>query len=924
MSFEEDIRETASFLQKTTAKKMTPITLAFAAGIVVYITVVLQGLQPPEPMTDALSFAGDWGIFWFWAMFRMAVLFLVFGMGINTLLFEVWSREKNREVARILAWDGDYATMSQEDALTSLLALLDFPHRFVMRFIGHWLIAAPILVFCLRLFYALPFLNLLRITLGAAAILCLMAVMHYFVVKSFYIQQLGPALQKFPSYFERPELGYPRINYRTKILLYILVLVGAITWITTHLSIAGQTRSACYQVDEYVGQRIREIGSNLESSLERNENSAILNSGAIGILGDSKYAYLLDEAGNNLLEKLVPGDGGRRTTFEVPATARSIMDKVPALARPSAGQGGGLFSGLFSQPLVTRITDRVYIAYANQEQYTVTVDPIGRFGRWTLISIQPQTRSVAQLATQMGPILAMFVLALILSLIFAQAMQREMTAPLTRIIDSSKQVESGDLSDPKPVVADDEMGVLAAHHLRMVHSIKNMVRQIGQAAESIETGAAGIAERTEEMAMGSEAQSVAVEETSAIIAQMNQTIASIAESVDTLASSAEESSASIVQMSATNDQVANSSENLSTGVENTTASIQEMSASVRQVAENVKSATGKTAEVAGSMRETREAVKQVDRLAEKTATMSEEVARDSEKGAAAVQSTIRGIEKIKDNSRQAAEVIERLSKRAREIGRILTVIEDVTEETNLLALNAAIIAAQAGEHGKGFAVVADEIKDLAERTQASTAEIADQVLAVQKEARDAVAAVERGEGSIEEGVALSGEAGAALRKIQESAKNSLDMARRISDSTREQSRQVDQVLSFFETMAGMIEQIHAATQDQTRGTEQIMLASEKMKDIAVQVKKATREQAMGSKQITKAIEHITSIATYINNTQGEQRKAAQHVLSSITKISDIARQNVKGVEKVSESVANLKVLADDFKAMLDTFRIEEQ
>ena len=117
------------------------------------------------------------------------------------------------------------------------------------------------------------------------------------------------------------------------------------------------------------------------------------------------------------------------------------------------------------------------------------------------------------------------------------------------------------------------------------------------------------------------------------------------------------------------------------------------------------------------------AVKQIDGLAAQTAAMSEEVARDSEGGAGAVQSTIQGIGKIREISRQAAEVIERLSRRAREIGRILTVIEDVTEETNLLALNAAIIAAQAGEHGRGFGVVAEEIQELAEQTGSSTTEI---------------------------------------------------------------------------------------------------------------------------------------------------------------------------------------------------------
>src|SRR5439155_23594288 len=128
-------------------------------------------------------------------------------------------------------------------------------------------------------------------------------------------------------------------------------------------------------------------------------------------------------------------------------------------------------------------------------------------------------------------------------------------------------------------------------------------------------------------------------------------------------------------------------------------------------------------------------------------------------------------------SRTAARVIESLGKRISDIGNILNVIDDVAEQTNLLALNAAIIAAQAGEHGKGFAVVAEEIKDLAERTGASTKEIAELIRSIQDESKNAVGAMDRGVRNVEEGVRLGQEAEGALKKIQESSRQSTQMVK---------------------------------------------------------------------------------------------------------------------------------------------------
>jgi methyl-accepting chemotaxis protein len=120
----------------------------------------------------------------------------------------------------------------------------------------------------------------------------------------------------------------------------------------------------------------------------------------------------------------------------------------------------------------------------------------------------------------------------------------------------------------------------------------------------------------------------------------------------------------------------------------------------------------------------------------------------------AVKEAIVGMQNIKETVEATAAVVNRLGKRSHEIGQILKVIDEVTDQTSLLALNAAILASQAGEHGKGFAVVAEEIKDLAERTAASTQEIAGLIASVQEETAESVQAMGRGLKAVERGVDL--------------------------------------------------------------------------------------------------------------------------------------------------------------------------
>src|SRR5512135_774710 len=151
------------------------------------------------------------------------------------------------------------------------------------------------------------------------------------------------------------------------------------------------------------------------------------------------------------------------------------------------------------------------------------------------------------------------------------------------------------------------------------------------------------------------------------------------------------------------------------------------------------------------------------------------------------------MERIKKVVGRYSSLVNRLGKRSEEIGTILGVIVEVTERTNLLALNASILAAQAGEHGKGFAVVAEEIKALADRTAGSAQDIAKLIATVQKETKEAVAAMTNSLTAVEEGVSRSQDAGVALNKILTSSSRSAETANMIERAMSEQARGIKQV-----------------------------------------------------------------------------------------------------------------------------------
>ncbi|MCP4501139.1 MAG: chemotaxis protein [Deltaproteobacteria bacterium] len=402
----------------------------------------------------------------------------------------------------------------------------------------------------------------------------------------------------------------------------------------------------------------------------------------------------------------------------------------------------------------------------------------------------------------------------------------------------------------------------------------------------------------DEARRGAAMQAGNLEDARSSMSDMATSVRNIASSVESLASSAEESGSSILEMSAINDEMADNIQELAGAVEETAASIEQMIYSIKEVAKNIEDLSIAAEQTSTSMSEMEASISHVEQNAVATSKLSEEVILDAQRGADAVMRTLSGIEEIRESSKQAGDVIRELGLRIGAIDNILTVIDDVAEQTNLLALNAAIIAAQSGEHGRGFAVVADEIKDLAERTAASTREIADLILDVQDRSKNAIAAINRGDRSVEAGVDLSKAAESALKEIVDSAGKSTEMVKAIALATVEQAKGARVVANAVERIARTVQQVAAATAEQARGSEQIMRSAERMKGIASHVELSSQEQAKGGRQVANAIDHINEMVRKLHTNQGEQARSTEQVLATIDGIQQQQQQQVESIESV--------------------------
>lgn len=424
---------------------------------------------------------------------------------------------------------------------------------------------------------------------------------------------------------------------------------------------------------------------------------------------------------------------------------------------------------------------------------------------------------------------------------------------------AAKAMAGGDLSQHVAIEAEeidakgnDEIG-------EMAHAFNRMVMRLRKTGDSFETMTQNLR---------------------SLIGEIRSSAVSLSESSTGLSRAANEAGLATEQIAVTIQQVAQSNQTQATSINETAASVQQLEEAIKQISSGALSQVHGIEETSATISSMSISVQQVTGNSQEVAAVAAQAHEAVNRGSGTVRQTITGMQSIRQAVAGSAEKVKELGEYSGQIGTIVEAIDDIAEQTNLLALNAAIEAARAGEHGKGFAVVADEVRKLAERSSRATKEIATLISTVQAETMKAVTAMEQGAGEVESGVTLAENTGRAFEAIAEAVQ-----------ITRRQS-----------------EEIAAAVQQMSGASSNVVKAMDEIAGVADGNTASAEKMAADSDQVSRAIEQIAALSQ-------ENSAAAEEV-------SAAAQEMTAQVQEVVRNVADLTDLADNLQSSVNMFRLD--
>ena len=499
-----------------------------------------------------------------------------------------------------------------------------------------------------------------------------------------------------------------------------------------------------------------------------------------------------------------------------------------------------------------------------------------------------------------------------------------MARPITRLVGVCERVADGDLQPEIKRFDNDEIGTLAKSVQSIIESLRTVVGEIKISADEIGGASIELGHNVREIESGAALQgsevgkvASAVNKMDAIITDLNGKVNRLMVSLDESSSSGQRMSSAIWQSSQLADGLANEVESISSAQLQMNRSIAESVTFFEDLLETSKNMATIAEDLAASS-------EQVGSVAQDSKTLTENVTEIAKgKGAVSLAKTIEVTKENKQLVDDYSRLISSLEQHSSGIGNVTSVVSNVADQISLLSLNAAIIAAQAGDHGRGFAVVAQEIRSLSEETTSSIAEIDEGIKGVQQVVQSAVKLIEQVMQGSDTCIESALQANEILQEIVDSSENSSDIACQIATSAQQQLEHSQEIRQQTAETANQVLQSKIMLAEQKSGSDNIVKSVEELRDIFDQLKQGAKEQAEQAEVISEALQATHEFSLQIGQAMDEEQQASKDIVVAMEKIATVASNNEQVVHKLSERVNGLGALSKNLTPKVDKFKLPQ-
>ncbi len=498
-----------------------------------------------------------------------------------------------------------------------------------------------------------------------------------------------------------------------------------------------------------------------------------------------------------------------------------------------------------------------------------------------------------------------FAVIVIMGVLGFAVLSYAVSTPAQNLIEAARTFSKGDLTKDVSLEGSGEFRTLARESSEAIKNIEAMIKAIGAKSEESIKATESITEMCRDYVEGAYKQSTALHTVTSGMENINVSTSEIAKGTGALTAAAERGMGKSNELGEVFSEMVENVDIITTDLTEASQRGVELNASSHEVIGEIEGLAASFSSFSAIFQETLVLLDEVEMKAQGTSELSSGFIEEVKGSMDAVEKTIEGIGRTKALSAGAFRVISGFSERVIEIGRVMDVIRTVSEETNLLALNAAIIATKSGQYGKSFSVVAGEITELAERTTTSTKEVSKVIDTLQADSRKAASEMEKELESIAEDLASSMEAGEGLRRLSMKAKSSKErvdevsrLAGKVSMETRSPTAMV---FKLDETASSLL----------ARGREQVRefgIAGDllkRIKEVSFKIKESVKDQVNANQEIGLTVEDLNRMVTHINDAVHSQSLVLTRILLNVEAARGLSVKNIDKARDTEEALERL-------------------